>query len=424
MKNGVTLTSSGSGIIASTGTTSTLSFGSLMAGDSGNYQVEVSNEAGALTSAVAVVSVNAALSVSISKPSVAKAGSAVSLIASVQGADNVKYQWYRGVGASLFKLNGATSSQLRLNPVMGSDAGAYTVEVTESNNTAKTARASVVLDVLSAPELSVSLASQSVRLGKPVVFAVSAKSSSPLSYQWYRGATLLPETSSRLRISAASASDFATYKVRVSVSADPTLFAEATAELTKVEDAASSSVNNQGAPGTLNAAGASSWWVYRINATDSGVAADLSSRSGIWVLERKKVIESGTTTAVIAGRAAWIWADSDDVTEWQEGEQQVADGDSSPQSMFSLIGLREAGPIQSVVLGGEVDEKSIAGWFGAPDSIFGSYQMNESLDVEMTWDEELFNEVSGISHWPTLLDLIRGKVQSSGASPAAALLGD
>ena len=424
LKDGVALTSSASASIASAGTSSVLTFGSIRSGDAGNYQVEVSNEGGALTSAAASVLVQAALSVSIGEPPVVKVGSALGLTASVQGADSVKYQWYRGTGAALSKLAGATASQLRLNPVMSSDAGAYTLEVIDSGNATRTARASVVLNVLSAPELSVSLASQSVKLGSPVVFAVSAKSSSPLVYQWFKGTTELAETSSRLRITSASASDFGSYKVRVSVSGDNTLFAEATAQLTEVSGAARSSVNNQGALGTLNAASPSRWWIYRVNATDRGTSADFSPRSGIWILERKEVKESGVLTSVSAGRAAWVWADADGAVVWGEDEQQVADGDSSAASVFSLIGLRGSAPLQSVVLGGEVDEKSVAGWFGAPDTILGTYEMDESLDIEMTWDEDLFTEMTGTESWDDLLMSIRSKVQSSSSSPSGALIGD
>jgi hypothetical protein len=424
LKDGVALTSSPSASIASAGTSSVLTFGSIRSSDAGNYQVEVSNEAGALTSAAASVLVQAALSVSIGEPPVVKVGSALGLNASVQGADSVKYQWYRGTGAALSKLAGATASQLRLNPVMSSDAGAYTLEVIDSGNATRTARASVVLKVLSAPELSVSLASQSVKLGSPVVFAVSAKSSSPLVYQWFKGSTELSETSSRFRIPVASADDVGSYKVRVSVSGDSTLFAEATAQLTVVSGTARGSVNNQGALGTLNAASPSRWWIYRVNATDRGTAADFAPRSGIWILERKEVRESGVLTAVSAGRAAWVWADADGAVVWEESEQQVADGDSSAASVFSLIGLRGSAPLQSVVLGGEVDEKSVAGWFGAPDTILGTYEMDESFDIEMTWDEDLFTEMTGTTSWNDLLISIRSEVQTSGSSPSGALIGD
>jgi hypothetical protein len=77
-----------------------------------------------------------------------------------------------------------------------------------------------------------------------------------------------------------------------------------------------------------------------------------------------------------------------------------------------------------VVLGGEVDEKSVAGWFGAPDTILGTYEMDESLDIEMTWDEDLFTEMTGTTSWNVLLDSIRPRVQSSSSSPSGALIGD
>jgi hypothetical protein len=77
-----------------------------------------------------------------------------------------------------------------------------------------------------------------------------------------------------------------------------------------------------------------------------------------------------------------------------------------------------------VVLGGEVDEKSVAGWFGAPDTILGTYEMDESLDIEMTWDEDLFTEMTGTESWDDLLMSIRSKVQAAGSSPSGTLIGD
>ena len=115
----------------------------MLAADAGSYALVVSNVAGLVTSAVAVLTVTgppAILTQPVSQSVVAGANAGFSVTAS--GTAPLSYQWrFNGTN-----LSGATSTSLTLAGVQPANAGSYTVAVTNSAGSATSAAA--VLTVL------------------------------------------------------------------------------------------------------------------------------------------------------------------------------------------------------------------------------------------------------------------------------------
>ncbi len=133
-KNGVN-------IAGATGATYTIA--SAVAGDAGNYDVIVTNSAGAALSAMALVTVSsgsAAPAVTAAPASrTALAGSSVTLSASASGAPAPTFQWRKN-GAN---IAGATSATYTIASVAAGDAANYDVVVTNSQGSATSSAGSL-----------------------------------------------------------------------------------------------------------------------------------------------------------------------------------------------------------------------------------------------------------------------------------------
>ncbi len=97
------------------------------AGDAGGYSVVITNIAGAITSSVAVLTVHVPPEITAHPESrTVKAGTNVTFTVLASGTAPLAYQWYFAGAA----LAGATNSTFSLSLVASSDAGDYTVTVT------------------------------------------------------------------------------------------------------------------------------------------------------------------------------------------------------------------------------------------------------------------------------------------------------
>lgn len=96
----------------------------------------------------------------------------------VAGSSTLSYQWKKGDTS----ITGATSATYTVAPVQPSDAGGYTVTVTNivGNTTSKVATLSVNIP----PSISEQPLSRGVAIGAPTTFRVVAGGTAPLSYQW------------------------------------------------------------------------------------------------------------------------------------------------------------------------------------------------------------------------------------------------
>ena len=150
------------------------------------------------------------------------AGANLSFTVGASGAS--AYQWYKGSTA----LANWTFPVLFLNNVSAADVGSYSVRVFNSAGwvTSNTA----TMTVLGAdggaleptPTITAQPQAQTVSPGGYAYFAVTALSSSPLSYQWRKnGIDLVGETRSTLVLLGVSADHVGDYSVVVSNSAGP-----------------------------------------------------------------------------------------------------------------------------------------------------------------------------------------------------------
>ena len=113
--------------IAKNGTSSTLRLSNVALTASGNYQVHVTNSAGAVDSAIATLLVQSPPVISTQpKTTTVTVGVAVMLSVVASGTDPMTYQWYKDTVA----LAGATGTSLSIPAAAVTDAGNYYVIIT------------------------------------------------------------------------------------------------------------------------------------------------------------------------------------------------------------------------------------------------------------------------------------------------------
>jgi subtilisin-like proprotein convertase family protein len=173
-------------------TSTSLSLNNVQTSDSGNYSVVVTNSVGASTSAVAVLSVLLPPSIASQPQSLTTvAGNTANFSASATGSSPMNYQWrFNGSNFSNgARVTGATSTALAISTVQGSDAGNYTLVV--SNPVGVVTSAVAVLTVNGPPTITAQPTGQSVLTGANVSFNVTVSGTAPLSYQWLFNGTAL-----------------------------------------------------------------------------------------------------------------------------------------------------------------------------------------------------------------------------------------
>jgi hypothetical protein len=210
------------GVAISGATGSSLTLSSLTAGQAGTYSVVVSNSAGSATSNGALLTVHSAVKAPAitSQPVGANTseGSSVSFSVSASGTSPMTYQW-RKDGANVV---GANSANFSVQNTTLADAGSYTVVVTNpaGSATSNSAILQVAQAELGAPTITNQPVPAIVPVGSSAKFAVSAKGSGSLSYQWRKnGVAISGAVAPTLSISSAQVSDAASYSVRVANSA-------------------------------------------------------------------------------------------------------------------------------------------------------------------------------------------------------------
>ncbi|HKW30946.1 MAG TPA: immunoglobulin domain-containing protein [Verrucomicrobiae bacterium] len=94
----------------------------------------------------------------------------------------LSYQWYYNTNTA---LTNATGSALTLTNVQPSDAGGYSVIVTNAYGSVTSAVAQLTVNIPDSPSIITQPQDQTVSLGGTASFTVTAGGSEPLSYQWY-----------------------------------------------------------------------------------------------------------------------------------------------------------------------------------------------------------------------------------------------
>ncbi|MCX6921945.1 MAG: immunoglobulin domain-containing protein, partial [Verrucomicrobia bacterium] len=167
----------GAPLAGQTGTNLTLP--NVLGSNAGNYVVVVTNLAGSVTSAVAILTVSMSPSIATHPQSQAAwAGTAVSFDVLSYGAAPLSYQWR--LNGTL--LSGATNSTLQLTNLQPAHAGAYTVAV--SNSYGGTVSAPAFLAVATLPTITQQPTNQQVIPGQTASLTVDAYGPGTLTFQW------------------------------------------------------------------------------------------------------------------------------------------------------------------------------------------------------------------------------------------------
>jgi gliding motility-associated-like protein len=197
----------GTNIGGATGSSYTIN--NIAAADAGSYTVVVTGTCGNLTSAIAVLTVNAAPAVTGQPVAVtACEGTNVSFSVTATGA-GLTYQWRKNG----INIGGATGQTLALNNITVSSAGNYDVVITGTCGSATSNTALLTVDVK--PQITAQPGDQEVCEGSDVNLSVTATGAN-LTYQWRRNGTILPgKTAPVLTLTGVSAAQSGNYDVLV-----------------------------------------------------------------------------------------------------------------------------------------------------------------------------------------------------------------
>ncbi len=145
------------------------------------------------------------------------AGANVTFSVVATGTAPLSYQWMKNSA----NIAGATTSTLTLNNVASTDAGGYSVNVSNSAGSITSATATLTVNpVVVAPSITTQPVSQTVTAGANVSFNVVATGTAPLSYQWMKNsANIAGATFSNLTLNNVATTDAGGYSVKVSNSA-------------------------------------------------------------------------------------------------------------------------------------------------------------------------------------------------------------
>jgi len=192
-------------------TNATLTIPSSQLDDAGIYAVRVFNLFGTQTSSNALLTVGILPSVTTQPTNIAVAVSGdATFSVQADGTAPLNYQWsFDGTN-----ITDATNSTLMLTNVQMTDAGDYAVQVFNLFGTEQSSNA--VLSVGDPPLITGQPAGQTVVLGTPALFTVTATGTEPLEYQWSHEGNDLPDaTNATLTIASSQPGDAGNYAVRV-----------------------------------------------------------------------------------------------------------------------------------------------------------------------------------------------------------------
>jgi GH25 family lysozyme M1 (1,4-beta-N-acetylmuramidase) len=200
--------------------------------DAGTYTVTITNAYGSTNSANALLTVHGPPVITAQPTNaVTGLGLTASFTVAVSGSTPLSYQWGFNGGS----LSGATTSTLTVTNAGPTNAGTYSVVVTNLYGTVTSSNA---LLVAMDPYITNQPQSVTVAAGAPTSFGVGAVGTAPMSYFWARngavltnGGNLSGQGNSVLSFSSVQVGDVGTYSVTVSnvngtaVSSNATLLA-------------------------------------------------------------------------------------------------------------------------------------------------------------------------------------------------------
>ncbi len=195
-------------------TSSVLAIASAAPGDAAVYTVSVSNVVGSIVSAPATLTVSAPPAIVAGPVSLSvHSGQPASLTVTATGAAPLQYQWMKG-GT---EIPGAVADTLHFASAVVSDAGSYTVRVSNAVGSLTSAPAALtVIPTPFAPQIQSQPKSLTAPIGGTASFTVGAAGLPAPSYQWHKdGAPLFGATSATLTVSPVTPDDAGSYTVSV-----------------------------------------------------------------------------------------------------------------------------------------------------------------------------------------------------------------
>ena len=228
-----------------TATTATLTLSAVTVADAASYTVKVSNVAGNVSSAAAVLTVTSAPAatapVITTPPSslIVTSGAAASFTVVATGSATLHYQWLKNGR----EVESADSATLTLAAARLEDAAVYSVKVSNSAGSVTSANASLTVNAV-AGTITTAPASAAVKAGANATLTVVAAGTG-LSYQWkFNGRPIAGATSATFALTNVSTIAAGNYSVTVSKISGPV--AAAAAALTVTTDARLTNIATRG----------------------------------------------------------------------------------------------------------------------------------------------------------------------------------
>jgi len=364
------------GINISGATASGYTLSSVQLADAGPYSVVVSNSMGAATSLNALLTVIVPPSVTTQPISqTVTQGQSVTFSAVASGTAPLTYQW-RLNGAS---ISGATASSYTRANVQATDAGSYSVLV--SNTAGSAISANAVLTVTVPPAITTQPISQTVNQGDSAIFTVAASGSTPLAYQWrWYGTNLAGATGTSLALTGLTTNQSGPYTVVV----------------TNAYGAATSQVATLTVSPVLQAGGLSVLWSLA-----PGSRSYLTSVAGAPPDERGMAYNPLTRRVIIVQRTtmtAYVLDGDTGADLWTLNTTGVTGGYTASYYLL-MVGVAEDGAVYAgnMTLHGNTVDFTVYRWandsYGTLPTVAYSGDPGEGLDLR--WGDTLDVRGSG-----------------------------
>ncbi len=199
------------GSFISGATSSSYSVVNVQVSSVGNYDAEVSNVAGTAFSQSASLTLNTPPSISVQPTSkTAFVGQSASFSVSASGNPSPTFQWRKN-GTN---INGAVSQSYFIPNVQASQAGGYSVVLSNPFGSVTSDTATLTVSLAVAPNFTSQPQSRQVNIGQSVTFSISATGSPSPTFQWRKNGTAIPgATAPSYTIGSVQQSHAGTYDV-------------------------------------------------------------------------------------------------------------------------------------------------------------------------------------------------------------------
>jgi len=235
-------------------------------------------------------------------------GSTASFTVAATGTPGPTYQWRKGATA----ITGATAATLTLTNVQSTDAGTYSVVVTNSAGSVTSANATLTVNpAIAAPTITTQPTSSTVTVGSTASFTVAATGTPAPTYQWRKGTTAITgATAATLTLTNVQSADAGTYSVVVTNSAGSVTSANAT--LTVTTSATAPTISTQPTSSTVTVGSTASFTVAATGTPAptyqwrKGTTAITGATAATLTLTNVQSADAGTYSVVVTNSAGSV----------------------------------------------------------------------------------------------------------------------